>query len=693
MTASAAPEKLLTDTAWVRRLARHLVADADADDVAQEAALLALGTDRRPDSHAAGWLGGIVRNVARDRARAVRRRMARERSWASDPAVRQTADSGADVVMERLELQQRLTAIVLQLEEPYRTTVLLRYYEGLDASRIAERLGIPAGTVRWRLKRALDDLRDALDRTCGPREAWMGAMAPWLWTGRTALQSLARPGGLALVAAVTLGIGLAIFRAQSQSQAPSSSATIGTSSSPSSMPPPTPAPEQTMKREIAAASLSALVATTTPASPAAATSAPAQLQAVRRQQVPLGSGPVAGPPDALVTLVLFGGYECPFTAGAYQTIATLIAERPQDLRLQFVQAPLPFHARSLPAARAVLAAGEQGKYWPMHQRLFAGKASEGPKEGKKFFRRLGLEAGELEAHARALGLDVARFHADSAGAAVDQKLEIDKATVDSTQVRATPTTFINGRRVGGAIPAAQLASIIRDELAIAEQLVRQGVPRAAVYNQIVSNATGARPTTVPLVNARPASRANDDFESGTLAAWRTDNDGSGSWFVYRNGKTPPDPATTDPRFPFEMPEPPQGGFAAVTDMKGPGSRILFRDVELDGRYRLAATVFYASAGELASAASLDHESPTPVRQFRIDVLIPSAPIDSLDKEHILASVFATKAGDPQRRAPTPIAFDLSPWKGKTVRLRLASVDNRGPLRAGIDQVRFEPIRK
>jgi hypothetical protein len=58
----------------------------------------------------------------------------------------------------------------------------------------------------------------------------------------------------------------------------------------------------------------------------------------------------------------------------------------------------------------------------------------------------------------------------------------------------------------------------------------------------------------------------EDFESGALTDWRAIGSGSGGWFVYTNGKKAPDPARSDPNAPFDLPDPPQGKFAAVTDM-------------------------------------------------------------------------------------------------------------------------------
>ena len=189
-----------------------------------------------------------------------------------------------------------------------------------------------------------------------------------------------------------------------------------------------------------------------------------------------------------------------------------------------------------------------------------------------------------------------------------------------------------------------------------------------------------------------AAMAIDDFESGTLGSWKVERSGAGGWFVYTNGKTPPNPSESDPNIPFAVPDPPQGKFAAVSDMNGPGRRILYRDVKLDGPYTLRLTVFYVNGGPLSSPNSLDYESGEN-QQYRIDIVAPSAPVDSLADPHVLANVFRTSPGDADRREPSAVTMDLSKWEGQTVRLRLASVDNGGPLRAGVDDIRLEPSAK
>jgi CubicO group peptidase (beta-lactamase class C family) len=196
-----------------------------------------------------------------------------------------------------------------------------------------------------------------------------------------------------------------------------------------------------------------------------------------------------------------------------------------------------------------------------------------------------------------------------------------------------------------------------------------------------------------LTGCEPQARTivMDDFESGAITGWQAVSSGSGGWFVYADGHKPPDPAHSDPNVPFDVPDPPQGRFAAVADMNGPGTRILYRDLRLDGRFTLRLTVFYAGTAPFSSPATLAHDIAQANQQFRIDLVARSAPIDSVAKGDVLASVFGTSPGDPVRRQPTDVRVDVSAWAGQPVRLRLAGINNRGPLRVGVDNIRFQPI--
>ncbi len=119
-------EALLAEGAWLRRLARRLVQDeAGAEDLVQDSLVAALEREEVGRVPGRPWLAGVLRNVARLRARAGARRVAREAKQGRDDA------SAADEVVARVEAQRRLAEAVLALDEPWRTTVALRFFEGL----------------------------------------------------------------------------------------------------------------------------------------------------------------------------------------------------------------------------------------------------------------------------------------------------------------------------------------------------------------------------------------------------------------------------------------------------------------------------------------------------------------------------------------------------------------------------------
>ena len=159
---------LLQHADFLRALARGLLADASqADDVVQETWVRALEQPLRSRHNLRGWLGVVARNLALRVGRSTKRRVARERS-----AVRPDRLPSADEVAARAELQRRIAAAVEELQEPYRSAVHHRYFDGLTPAEIAERLDMPVKTVKTRLYRALEMLRARLDRECGGRKAW-----------------------------------------------------------------------------------------------------------------------------------------------------------------------------------------------------------------------------------------------------------------------------------------------------------------------------------------------------------------------------------------------------------------------------------------------------------------------------------------------------------------------------------------
>lgn len=212
---------------------------------------------------------------------------------------------------------------------------------------------------------------------------------------------------------------------------------------------------------------------------------------------------------------------------------------------------------------------------------------------------------------------------------------------------------------------------------------------------LASDARNVKPVGLAAASTKASHSAagNWNFERGDLSGWHTRACGSGAWYAYADGKQPPNPAETDPDVAFDVPAPPEGRYAAVTDMTAPGARILYRDVALAERTRLRFTMFYDNAGEFASPESLDFDGREANQQFRVELLDPAAPADTTSAKHVLATIFTTAPGDPSKLAPKTVTFDLSRWAGQRVRIRFAQVDNRGPLRAGVDDVRIEQINR
>jgi len=169
------PEELLVHTGFVQGLARRLVLDEHrAADLAQDTWLAALRHPPAPGKPLRSWLSTVIRNLTINLARGERRRIERERSCAMHDGA-----PSSDEIVEKMEIRGLLIKAVLKLNDPYRTAIILRFYEGLSSKEIAKRLKIPAATVRTRINRGVNQLRTRLDAACNDnRDEWRMALAP-----------------------------------------------------------------------------------------------------------------------------------------------------------------------------------------------------------------------------------------------------------------------------------------------------------------------------------------------------------------------------------------------------------------------------------------------------------------------------------------------------------------------------------
>lgn len=193
--------------------------------------------------------------------------------------------------------------------------------------------------------------------------------------------------------------------------------------------------------------------------------------------------------------------------------------------------------------------------------------------------------------------------------------------------------------------------------------------------------------------AGAATIVNGDFESGTLSGWNVHQETqAGDWFAYQGTSAPIGSKRPTPAAPVQAP--PHGLFAAIADEANPDTLILYQDIPLEpGRqHRLSLLAFYNTYKPIAvptpDTLSVDEEAlgGKKNQQFRIDVMKPDAPLESVDPADILQPVFATKPGDPRTMAPTKLTANLSGFAGQTVRLRIAVAAHEEVLNAGVDAV-------
>jgi protein-disulfide isomerase len=162
------------------------------------------------------------------------------------------------------------------------------------------------------------------------------------------------------------------------------------------------------------------------------------------------TGPSKGPPSAPITIVEFSDFECPYCVKAEPTVKEVMDAYPGKIRLVYRDFPLPMHSRAPKAAEAAHCAGDQGKYWEMHGKLFANSTK--------------LEVGDLKAYAREVGLDGGKFDQCLDSGEKARLVEMHKKAGEEVGVSGTPAFFINGRHLSGAQPAEAFKAIIDQEL-------------------------------------------------------------------------------------------------------------------------------------------------------------------------------------------------------------------------------------
>jgi hypothetical protein len=182
---------------------------------------------------------------------------------------------------------------------------------------------------------------------------------------------------------------------------------------------------------------------------------------------------------------------------------------------------------------------------------------------------------------------------------------------------------------------------------------------------------------------------NGGFATGDFSRWNRANQSSsnGNWFVYSG--------TTSPKSDFPIAAPPQGKFAATTDQTGAGSHVLYRDIHLkrNRKHELSFYLYYHNFANRFFTPNTLSYTVDRNQQYRVDVLKPNANPFTVKNKAILRTLFQTEVGDPNQLAPKLLTFNLTPFAGKTVRLRFAEVDNQLFFLASVDRVRVTSHRR
>jgi protein-disulfide isomerase len=148
--------------------------------------------------------------------------------------------------------------------------------------------------------------------------------------------------------------------------------------------------------------------------------------------LPVGASATKGPESAPVTITEFSDYQCPFCARNEPLLSDMLKQYPDKVRLVFKHFPLvSIHQYAMPAAKAAVAAQKQGKFWEMHEKLFANQRALGEQQIKQY--------------AQEIGLDMTKFETDMKSPEVQKQIQDDMALATKVGIRGTPTVFVNGK--------------------------------------------------------------------------------------------------------------------------------------------------------------------------------------------------------------------------------------------------------
>lgn len=216
-----------------------------------------------------------------------------------------------------------------------------------------------------------------------------------------------------------------------------------------------------------------------------------------------------GPDDALVTIVEWSDFECPYCQRNAPVLEAVRKKYGDAVRIVFRHYPMTFHRNAQLAAEAAVAASVEGKFWPYHAQLWAnfGRATR----------------ADLETYAKAVGLDMAAFRAALDEHRYRNVVLAEAAAAEALGVQGTPTMFINGQPIVGSRSQEDVERLIDAHLSNAKQIVARGLAKGELYPMMMGAARGADradPSTVPQSNVVHIEMRAEDRGRAVAAACR-----------------------------------------------------------------------------------------------------------------------------------------------------------------------------
>jgi protein-disulfide isomerase len=168
--------------------------------------------------------------------------------------------------------------------------------------------------------------------------------------------------------------------------------------------------------------------------------------------VEVGNSPVFGGDKAAVTVVEFSDFQCPFCSRGAETVTAIKKKYGSKVKVAFRHFPLPMHKDAKPASEASMCVHEQNadKFWKYHDLLFKNQDK--------------LDGPSLEKYAKEVGADTKKFQECMTAKKYADFVQKDLEYGEKIGVRSTPTFFINGQMVAGAVPIEQISEIVDEEL-------------------------------------------------------------------------------------------------------------------------------------------------------------------------------------------------------------------------------------